>query len=115
MKIANAFLIGSKVAGAASGVSMATNITGSSYDVSNLSDLAIDSIWTGTPTGTIKLQASNNGTDWIDVPSMTASPAGAAGNARWALADFADKFVRVVYTAVSGAGSVYSILNGKGI
>lgn len=79
-------------------------------------------VWTGTPTGTLKLQASldlghpNAQTEaeraadvsnWADIPSKTTSIS-AAGNVLYELPDVAYNFVRLVYTASSSAGTITS-------
>lgn len=83
---------------------------------------------TGTPTGTVKLQASNdpetNTTvpldtpiNWVDITGSDATVT-AAGEVLWDAHDIAYNYVRVIYTDTSGATSLATaniIFNGKGI
>lgn len=69
--------------------------------------------WTGTTTGTVKMQGSNDLLQWNDVASMTASPAGSAGTAVFT-ADKAywDHF-QVVFTRSGGTGLISGTYNEK--
>ncbi len=89
-------------------------------------------IITGTPTGTIKLQASNdpetNDTqpsgvpfpapvNWVDITGSSFSVV-AAGETFWNVSQVAYNYVRVVYTDGSSAAStavMTIIFNGKGV
>lgn len=100
---------------------MSANLSSEAVYVGLAFNSCVQVVWTGTPTGALKVQASldagqPNGqteaqravgvTNWTDVPSMSTSIAGAAGSALYELKDLAYNFVRVVYTASSGAGTV---------
>lgn len=87
---------------------------------------------TGTPTGTIKLQASNDPetndtmplgtpqptpTNWTDISGSSFSLS-ASGNTMWNVHDVAYNYVRVVYTDSSGGTSTATmnvIVNAKGV
>jgi hypothetical protein len=82
---------------------------------------AVQAVYTGTPNGTIKLQASvdpfkyvvNGGlqapTHWADIPSSSIT-LNAAGVYIWNITDVYYTFVRVVYTDASG-GTSTAVLN----
>jgi hypothetical protein len=77
-------------------------------------------IISGSPNGSIKLQASNdpvrNGDDvanWIDVANSSQSVT-VAGQFFWNVDASFYKWVRVVYTAVSGSGSCTVNYSAKG-
>jgi hypothetical protein len=96
---------------------------------------SIQIVFTGTPTGSFKLQASDdpvaasklklgaNGvpqfvpTNWTDLPNQSQSVV-AAGSAIWNIPDVGYTFVRAVYTDTSGGSSTaiitVSSFNGKG-
>ena len=76
--------------------------------------------WTGTPTGTLKLQMSNDidatVTDWEDIPGSSVAIAGAAGQQVYNYSNAPFRWVRVVYTATSGSGTLSKALfSAKGI
>jgi hypothetical protein len=77
--------------------------------------------WTGTPTGTLKVQVSNknplgpndNGSfpsfvagDWVDLPDTTVAIAGSAGNQVYDAEDASYAWVKVIYTNTSGTGTL---------
>ena len=81
-------------------------------------------VWTGTPTGVFKVDASNFDSDylgatstWADVTALIspaiAAPAGSAGTAFANLSNLGFKYLRVRYVATSGAGSLNVNIYGK--
>lgn len=102
----------------------------------NIFMYSITAIVTGTPTGTLTLQASNDPetndtqvspitgrspavgpTNWVTIQDSDFAIA-AAGNTMWNVRDVAYNYVRVVYVDSSGGAStaVMSIVfNGKGM
>lgn len=75
----------------------------------SLPGIGIQALWTGTPTGTLKVQASMDPSDssaWFDIPSSSVSLAGAAGTHIWSYADVFYRYVRVVYVFSSGTGTL---------
>lgn len=103
---------------------MNTTINSSAYNVQQIYGYAIQATFTGAPTGTFKLQASNdpatsynpgNGTganpvvNWTDIAN---SPyvVTASGNYMWNVYDVMYTWVRLVYTDTSG-GTSTAVLN----
>lgn len=96
-------------------------------NLANMIGYTIQIFFTGTPTGSFKLQASAdeapligsgfNPTNWTDVVATTFTIS-AAGNVEWNVYDIYYNFVRVVYTDTSGGTSTaiitVSTFNGKG-
>lgn len=71
--------------------------------------------WTGTPTGSIKLQASNDGVVYSDVSGSSINTGGAPGDVLYNLSEIGYLYLRAVYTRVSGTGALKIIANGKGV
>lgn len=113
---------------------MTADINSKGIDLNQTPLFSIQASWTGTPTGTIKLQASNDivqvdpsnsnpvGPDpaglvvnWSDIPSSSQAIAGAAGNFLWNQADVGYRWVRVVYTFASGTGTLSVTYSGKSV
>ena len=90
---------------------------------------AIQVVFTGTPTGTFKLQGScdpipqarvevQTPTNWSDIINSSIAVS-AAGNLMWNVSEIGYNYVRVVYTDTSGGTSTAIItvcnFNGKGV
>ena len=95
---------------------MSGDITSASFNVKNLNDIALQFIFTGSPTGTFYVQASVNGTTWgsITTEPATISASGAAGNHEIDLEGYSFPFIRVFYDFSSGTGSLNVYLSAKG-
>lgn len=87
---------------------------------------AITAICTGSPVGTFKLQGSTDhgavvpntapavdSASWNDISGSSQSIS-ASGNVTWNFNGVFYKWVRVIYTASSGSGSVTATANAKG-
>jgi hypothetical protein len=116
-------------------VAMNANSNSPYIPLKNIFMYAMAAIVTGTPTGTIKLQASNdpetndtqtNSTtntppsvapvNWVDIANSSFSLS-SAGETMWNVHDVGYNYVRVVYTDSSGGASTATmniIFNGKG-
>lgn len=92
---------------------MTASLTSDTCDVRTEVGYSIQAVWTGTPTGTLKLQISGDSTSWTDAPSPQ-SLAGAAGSYIWDVPQTAVGYVRMVYTFTSGTGSLAATFSGKG-
>lgn len=101
----------------------------------NIYTYAMAAIFTGTPTGTVKLQASNDPetndtqtnvaagrppavgpSNWVDIANSTFTIS-ASGETMWNVNAVGYNYVRVVYTDASGGTSTATmklIFNGKG-
>lgn len=90
---------------------------------------AVQAVWTGTPTGTFKLQAScdtppnqsqvaNGGPDpithWDDIANSSYAVGGSAGSYTWNFNGSFYNYMRLVYTNASGTGTVTANLCVKG-
>lgn len=108
---------------------MNTTINSTPMQTVDLYGYSIQAVFTGTPTGSFKLQCSDDAvttqwptaqtqpTNWTDVADSSFSVA-AAGNIVWNVSNVMYTWVRVVYTDTSGGTSTASLttltFSGKG-
>lgn len=79
-------------------------------------------VWTGTPTGTFKVQASNNynvpnvTATWNDVPSASIAGGGAAGSQIFSNGQATETYYRIDYARTSGSGTLalYTVIKSNG-
>jgi hypothetical protein len=110
-------------------VTINANTNSSPVSVEHLITWSIQAVWTGTPTGTFKVQFSNDiasdaigtgVTNWTDVPSGMftnggTAPSGSAGNFSISSRDHVNyEWIRLVYTSTSGTGPCTATMVGKG-
>lgn len=110
-------------------VVMNTTITSQAVPVVNMYGFAIQAVYTATPSGTLKLQASADPfnyaspvqppvpTNWTDVTDSS-EPVSGAGVFIWNVTGVFYNYVRVVYTDSSGGTSTAVLtvtINGKGV
>lgn len=108
-----------------------TTVSSTPMQLYEMYGFSIQVIITGTPTGTFKLQASDDPvyassvpagarvvTNWTDVAGSSQSVT-AAGSVMWSATDAMYNFIRVVYTDASSGASTAVItsatFNGKGV
>lgn len=108
-------------------VSMATSQTSRVVEIKEQDNIGIQLHWTGSPVGTFDFQISSdhrediNGNvqvagNWISLalsPAITAT--GSGDDAYVDLNQMSALYMRVVYTAVSGTGTLTGIAVGKGV
>lgn len=110
------------------GTRMNTTINSQAMSLQKMIDFSISVFFTGTPTGSFKLQMSNdpyvipNNTNnyvpvnWVDIANSTFTVS-AAGNVGWDYGTCGFDYVRAVYTDTSGGTSTAVItvsqFNGK--
>src|SRR5271165_6644265 len=107
---------------------MNTNIASAGIPLLEIIGYAIQAEFTGTPTGTFKLQASNDNcpkgpqppvqpTNWTDIANSPYTVS-ASGDYMWNVSWTQYNWVRLVYTDTSGGTStavLNSVLNAKGL
>ena len=100
--------------------SMGASVTSDPFNVQGLDSIAVQFVFSGTPTGTFSVQVSGNyntvtaSGDWDDLflnPSMTAS--GASGTASTNIQQLAFLWMRLKYTRTGGTGSLDAYVSGK--
>lgn len=107
--------------------SMASTITSAAVEVKNQDNVGFQMKWIGTPTGTFAFQVSmdhledNEGNivvagNWITLPVTPAIAAvGSADTAYVDLNQLSAMYVRIVYTASSGSGTLDAYIAAKGV
>lgn len=94
--------------------SMATTVTSDSLNIQQAAGYAVQAVWSGTsPVGTFTVEASN---DNINFTSILNSPVAISGNTGSLMINVENAFygfIRVVYTATSGSGSLTVHINAQ--
>lgn len=104
---------------------MAGNITSSALPLATMYGFSMQVVMTGVLTGTLKLQASDDFgnsnsaidgtgiTTWADI-SGTSQAITNTTTSLYNLGDVYYRWVRLVYTAATGAGTMVATFNAKG-
>jgi len=107
--------------------SMASSITSSAVEVKLQDNMGIQLNWSGSPVGSFSVQVSMDHKEdiegnivvpghWIDIPlNPTISAVGMADVAYIDLNQLSAMYLRVVYTASSGSGTLDAFVNAKGV
>jgi hypothetical protein len=100
--------------------SMGADVESDEVLIDQIYGFAIQAVYTGTPNGTLKIQAScddvqksSDVTNWIDVSGATATIT-AAGSVIIQVPYAFYKWFKVVFVRTSGTGSLTITYNGKG-
>lgn len=100
--------------------SMGADIESDEVLIDQIYGFAIQAVYTGTPNGTLKVQAScddvktsSDVVNWIDVSGATATIT-AAGSVIVQVSYAFYKWFKVVFVRTSGTGSLTITYNGKG-
>lgn len=99
-----------------SALSLGSTTQSDPYDIRPYDNIGIQLIWTGTPTGTITIEAQIDSSTWTDMgvsPAITLS--GSASSQLVGIRNQAFNKIRVVYTRTSGTGSLDAYLIGKSL
>lgn len=106
---------------------MSSSITSTPVEVKYQDNIGVQLHWTGTPTGSFAFEVSMNYSkdingnvvntgNWVVLPvSPSISAAGSADDAYVDLNQISARYVRVVYTAASGSGTLDVFVNAKGV
>ena len=98
----------------ASGDMSQATLTSSSVPCVWMEDCCVQSVYTGAPNGSLKLQVTCDGTNWTDLSSPAAVSIAAAGSCIFQLSNIGYTGLRAVYTKSSGTGSLTIVANAKG-
>lgn len=110
----------------AAAISLAGNAHSIGVYVRDFNNLSIQSVWIGTPTGTVQVQVSDdivplgtgsdpaaNVVNWSNYTGQSAALAGSPSSTLFQLFNAGYAWVRLNYTATSGTGSMNAILVEK--
>lgn len=110
------------------GVMTGTDVLSGVFFLGDAKNYSVHAEWTGTPTGTLKLQGSGKypqglvsgntlppfvDSDFVDITDATAATGGAAGEQLFDVEDASYAWVKVVYTNTSGTGVLNVVGNKK--
>lgn len=104
MKISESYDITKGVASLA--MTSTAEIDFAAIDLEFIEDFSIEAAWTGTPTGSFKVQASNTKANWDDIADSSVAVSGAAGSHIWNLNKQEYRWARLVYINQSGTGVI---------
>lgn len=92
----------------------AVTFNSSGLPLAQMYGYSIQALWTGTLAGTIKLQATIDGSTWSDIGSTSQALGGAAGSFLWNVTGAFYNQVRVALTGVTGTGNLTVWQQAKG-
>ncbi len=100
-------------------MSMGASITSDPVPLQFEDNPDIQCVWTGTPTGTMVVQVSldptNLGWETVSFSPTPDQPAGADGTNYFSLNQTGAAYIRLVYTRVSGTGSLSAKIAAKAV
>ena len=92
-------------------VDMAGSLISASVHLNNVDHMSAHVFWTGTPTGDLYLEISNNNIDWAEVATTAVS---GAGNQMWLDRNTPYAFFRLRYEPTASTGTISAISITKG-
>lgn len=93
--------------------SMTASSSSIEADLAEVSLASVQAVWTGTPVGTLTLEASAFADASHFATVDTVALAGAAGSQIWDLGLTGYRYVRLSYTLGSSTGTIDAIVNAK--
>lgn len=94
-------------------VSMTTNLTSVTIDLSETTGYALHAIWTGAPVGTISANGSDDGINFVSVASNPTG--GTSGQYLLNVEKIHYRYVQITYTFTSGTGSLTAYVSARSI
>ena len=96
--------------------SMAGSLTSSTTNVAYTDNIGYHCVWTGSPVGTITVEASIDGTNWDSLTlNPTISTGGAASSTLISLNQVPYEMLRVKYNRTSGTGTLNVVVMTKSV
>lgn len=99
--------------------SMAASITSDAVPLQFEDNPDIQCVWTGTPTGTLAVQISldptNLGWQTVTFSPTPDQPAGSSGSNYFSLNQTSAAYIRLIYTRVSGTGTLTAKIAAKSV
>lgn len=94
-------------------VAMTSTSQSTAADAGPFNNWSMSFVWTGTPTGTVTVETSPNGTNWVTLSGSSQATGGAAGSFTVNQSGSGHRYIRGVYTFTSGTGSITTYFTGK--
>lgn len=94
--------------------SLASNLVSTALDIDSMLGYAVQAVWTGSPVGTLNIQASLDKITWSDVTNSSVSLAGSAGSWLWNFQGSFYRYIRINYVSTSGTGTLSDLVMAKG-
>jgi hypothetical protein len=91
-------------------------LTSTAIFVPKVRAFSIQAVFTGAPVGELKLQTSNDGTNWTDLAdsiSTSVTAISAAGSIMYNVHNHGFTWVRGLYTKTSGTGTMGITIRGR--
>lgn len=88
-----------------------TSLTSSTIDISEVVGYSVHSIWTGTTAGSLAIQGSNDGINFVTIATVT--PAGSAAQDMQNQPRVHYTKLKVVFTRSGGTGLLTCYVSGK--
>lgn len=87
-------------------ITSGTTTSSSAIDISDCTVVAMQAVWAGTtPSGTVTIEGSLNGSTWSTFGASSITVSGATGNGLVNFSPAAMPFIRATYTHTSGTVS----------
>lgn len=100
---------------ATTAITLAGATSSASIDMQSLLYGSLEAVWTGTLTGTFKVEGSNNNSTFYDTGTITTAATGAAGGQLINIGfPVGFRWIRLTYTNASGSGNLTISGTGKG-
>lgn len=92
---------------------MAGSLTSPTAILEDARAVAVHARYAGAPSGSLKIQASLDGTNWVDLGGAFTTAVSAAGETLYQIADAGYKYLRMTYTFTAGTGTLNARINIK--
>jgi hypothetical protein len=93
--------------------SMSADITSSGIEVAGLGGFAVHFIWTGTPTGSVSVEASNDNSNFVQIDTQAFVTTDGQHLLNVERPHY--KYIRLKYTRTTGTGALTAYVSGKQI
>lgn len=93
---------------------MSSDVTSEVVNVEYMDNVGIQAVYSGSPVGDLKIEVSQDETNWDELTSVTVNIS-AAGSSTINLNQVPFAYIRVFYDSTSGSGSLTVTLTAKEI